>query len=140
MTSTRQRKASITRQRNAAIKARVHRVWCLEKLADLSRRLDALTGFKKLAKIEALAADDRGNANVRAVATAKAKEVHAGIDTARQTLKPTMPSFDLPRTSAEWDALKQKASAERKAKRAAAKMTKGSVPVKPPAPAPQPGK
>ena len=49
-----------TKQRNAEKKARVLRARRIERLAHVSRRFDALAGFKKLAKIEALAADDRG--------------------------------------------------------------------------------
>ena len=100
-----------TRQRNAEKKARVLHAWRIERLAHVSRRFDALAGFKKLAKIEALAADERGNANMRAVAADKAKTVRRGIHTQKQAAKPFKPSASvggLPSTLAEWDAKRRK--------------------------------
>jgi hypothetical protein len=109
-----------TQQRNAEKKERVLRAWRIERLAHVSRRFDALVGFKKLAKIEALAADDRGNANVRAVAADKAKTVRRETHTQKQAARPFQPSASvggLPNTLAEWKTLEQKVSEERKAKR-----------------------
>jgi hypothetical protein len=107
-----------TRQRNAEKKARVPRAWRIERLAHVSRRFDALAGFKKLAKIEALAADYRGNTNVRAVAAEKAKTVRREIHTPKQAAKPFRSSImAIPRGAAEWEALRQKVSEEKRAKR-----------------------
>jgi hypothetical protein len=100
-----------TRQRNAEKKAQFLRAWRIERLVHVSRRFDALAGFKKLAKIEALAADDRGNADVRAVATEKAKTVQREIHTKKQAAKPFKRSVSLgglSSTLAGWGAKRRK--------------------------------
>jgi hypothetical protein len=87
----------------------------IEAANKVEREFEKTTG-RKLGKIEALAADGRGDANVRAVAESMAEKL-------RQTKPPPNPYRPppLPRTMAELDEARRRVTEERKAKRAAKK-------------------
>jgi hypothetical protein len=89
---------------------------CKIKAANQKEREFEKTTGRKLGKIEALAADERGDANVRAVAESMAGKL-------RQTRPPPNPYRPppLPRTMAELDEARRRVTEERRAKRAVKK-------------------
>jgi hypothetical protein len=114
-------KAKITRRRNAAIKERALRKWHKDRLSDLTRRLAAFTdigklGVRKLTAIKRMAADERCDANVRAIALTMAKKfqheaaetIATAKTTAAEATREPKRDWGVPSTLEEWDALRKR--------------------------------